>query len=293
MFNFIFKGLTKKLERSLNHSSTHFAEKNRKEISKLFDKKVYPLADKLDYIAKKRIEKTLNGLDELEHQTKNDIKYLIDHTDKKVSQNIQEIDTIRREIISDLRETIGEADYYLENRINQITLSIMEGVSSIETVTNNAFAQANFLEERIFQDANQIIDQLNEIIGGETEIIRNELKKILAHSLPNPFDKCRRTLKLETKPGMMLSDIELYRLTECYELNKIDEKTQINEILQVYGQLQLNATRMAYLARNSPELKRQAVADWIHYGILCEFWRNTVNTYQLEDSHINILLPSD
>ncbi|MDJ0795798.1 MAG: hypothetical protein QNJ51_03000 [Calothrix sp. MO_167.B12] len=293
MFSFIFRGFTKDLERSLNKSATHFTEKNRKELSKLFDSKIYPLADKLDYIAKARMEQTLNNLDELENKTKNDIQYLINHTDKKIYQNLQEIDAIRQKIIRDLRATLGETDCYLENRINQITLSIMEGISSIETIKNNTFTQAIILEDKLFQDANQIIDKLNEIIGGETEIIRNELKKILAHSLPNPFDKCRRALKLELKPGMMLSDIELYRLTECYELNKLDENTQIDEVLQIYGQLQLNATRMAYLARNSPELKRQAVADWINYGMLCDFWRNTVNNYELDGNKENILLLSE
>ena len=47
-------------------------------------------------------------------------------------------------------------------------------------------------------------------------------------------------------------------------------------MLKIYGQLQLNAARMAALARNAPELKRRAIEDWIRYGVLCEFWRNTI-----------------
>ena len=36
---------------------------------------------------------------------------------------------------------------------------------------------------------------------------------------------------------------------------------------------------MVALARNAPELKRRAIEDWIKYGLLCEFWRNTIEDY--------------
>jgi hypothetical protein len=55
MLGYIFGGFTKKLKYSLKDTSKYFAEKNRQELSKLFDKKIFPFADKLDYIAKRRI----------------------------------------------------------------------------------------------------------------------------------------------------------------------------------------------------------------------------------------------
>lgn len=77
----------------------------------------------------------------------------------------------------------------------------------------------------------------------------------------------------------MLSDWELYELSECYELSKLNENTPIDEVLKTYGQLQLNAARMAALVKNAPELKRRAIEDWLKYGVLCEFWRDTIKTY--------------
>lgn len=97
--------------------------------------------------------------------------------------------------------------------------------------------------------------------------------------MPGPFDKCRQRLKIAWKPGTMLSDWELYELSECYELSKLNENTPIDEVLKTYGQLQLNAARMAALVKNAPELKRRAIEDWLKYGVLCEFWRDTIKTY--------------
>lgn len=299
MLGYIFGGFTKKLKYSLKDTSKYFAEKNRKELSKLFDEKIFPFAERLDYIAKKRIGQTFDGLEELESTTKDDIEDLLSKADKKVQDNLQIIDNIRKDSIRDIRKTLGTADYYLENRLNQITLAVMKTISSINTLEDKVNQDINQiidklsynvdnLEEKLFQDANQIIDKIirnvNELIEGNIELVRNEFKKNLAHGLPNPFDKCRQTLKLGMKPGLMLSDIELYELNQCYELGKLDENTQIDEVLKIYGQLQLNAARMVSLVRNAPELKRRAIQDWIKYGVLCEFWLNTLQTYSLKDN---------
>ena len=88
-----------------------------------------------------------------------------------------------------------------------------------------------------------------------------------------------KSSRYQWKFGSRISDIELYQLNECYELSKLNEKTAIDEVLKVYGQLQLNSARMAALARNAPELKKRAIEDWIEYGVLCKFWRNTIEDY--------------
>lgn len=237
-------------------------------------------------------------MEELESKAKDGIEDLLNKVDEKVQDKLQVIDNIRKDSIRDIRETLGTADYYLENRLNQISLVVMKSISSINTledkvnqdinqIIDKLSDNVNNLEEKLFQDANQIIDKIlrnmDELIEGNIELVRNEFKKNLAHALPNPFDKCRQALKLGMKPGAMLSDIELYDLNECYELSKVDENTQIDEVLKIYGQLQLNAARMVSLVRNAPELKRRAIQDWIKYGVLCEFWRN-IQAYSLEDN---------
>ncbi|HEY9634259.1 MAG TPA: hypothetical protein V6D14_12670 [Coleofasciculaceae cyanobacterium] len=284
MLNFLFKGLVKKLERSAKEVSRDFVKSTGKEIGDLFDEKLYPLADKLDYIATKRIKQAIDDTDKLENKIKADIDSLLDNADEKVRHNLEKIDQVRETALRDVRETIGQTDIYLENRINQISLAVMQCLNSTQEITNNTLAEINGLEEKLFQDANQIVDKIDEAIDGKLELIRNELRRYLAHALPNPFDKCRQRLKIGLKPGARLSDIELYELNECYELSKLNENTSIDEVLKIYGQLQQNAAMMAALVKKSPELKRRAIQDWLKYGVLCEFWHDTMKSYNYTDS---------
>ncbi len=280
MLGWIFGCFIKKLERASKDVSQDFVKSAGKEISELFDKKLYPLADKLDYIAQNRVNQAKNEIEELETKTIGDIESLINQADEKVKDALENINQVREVALRDVRETIGIADKYLENRINQISLMFMEALT---LGTTAIFTEINFLEEKLFKDANQLVDKIDEAIDGKLEQIRNELKKHLAHALPNPFDKCRQRLKISLKPGARLSDIELYELSECYELSKLNEKSSIDEVLKIYGQLQHNAAMMAALVKKSPELKRIAIQDWLKYGVLCEFWRGTIKTYDSTD----------
>ncbi|OUL25340.1 hypothetical protein [Nostoc sp. 106C] len=281
MLGWIFGGFVKKLERSAKKVSRDFVKLSSKEINELFDKKVNPLADKLDYIAEQRIKQT----EQLKTQVKADIESLLDNADQKLKKNLQEIDEIRESALRDVRETVGEVDAYVENRINQISLAVMKALSQTEASFQNIIDEINILEDKFFQDANQLLDNIDIMIERNIEAIRNEFKKYTAHTLPNPFDKCRQRLNIGMKSGAMLSDVELYELNQCYELSKLSEKSSIDEVLKTYGQLQLNAARMAALVKRSPELKRRAIEDWLKYGLLCEFWRKTRRDYaHTEDS---------
>ncbi|OUL21757.1 hypothetical protein BV378_26060 [Nostoc sp. RF31YmG] len=155
----------------------------------------------------------------------------------------------------------------------------MTALSQTEVSIQKIIAEINILEDKFFQDANQLVDKIDIIIERNIEAIRNEFKKYTAHAIPNPFDKCRQRLNIGMKSGAMLSDVELYELSECYKLSKLSENSSIDDVLKTYGQLQLNAARMAALVNRSPELKRRAVEDWLKYGLLCEFWRKTMINY--------------
>ncbi|MBD1900147.1 hypothetical protein NDI44_15155 [Trichocoleus sp. DQ-A3] len=288
MLGWIFGGFIKKLERASKDVSQDFVKSAGKQIGELFDEKLYPLADKLDYIAQNRINQAKNEMEELETKTVGDIESLINQADEQVKKALENINQVREVALRDVRETIGITDTYLENRINQISLVVMEALQlgsqfTPEEINNKLIApmlvEVNLLEEKLFKDANQLVDKIDEAIDGKLEQIRNELKKHLAHALPNPFDKCRQRLKIGLKPGARLSDIELYELSECYELSKLNEKSSIDEVLKIYGQLQHNAAMMAALVKKAPELKRIAIQDWLKYGVLCEFWRGTIKTY--------------
>ncbi|BAY65748.1 hypothetical protein NIES22_58550 [Calothrix brevissima NIES-22] len=285
MLGWVFSGFVKKLERSGKKVSRDFGKSISKELN--------PLANKMDYIAKERIKeikrlehKFTDDIEKLEDKFTDDIGTLINHADHKVKENLKEIDEIRKLALSDVRKTIGEVDAYLENRINQISLAVMRALSQTEASVQKIITEINILEDIFFEDANQLVDKIDIMIERNREAISNEFKKYTAHAIPNPFDKCRQRLNIGMKSGAMLCDVELYELGECYELSKLSENSSIDDVLKTYGQLQLNAARMAVLVNRSPELKRRAIEDWLKYGLLCEFWRKTMSDYSHTENYL-------
>ncbi|BDI19487.1 hypothetical protein ANSO36C_52890 [Nostoc cf. commune SO-36] len=280
MMGWLFGGLIKQFE----GAAKKLVRESSKEIANLFDDKLYPLADKLDYIAQESINHAIERIEELESKAKVDIEYLLNTADEKIKHQLEEINNIRERFLT---ETVSKSNFYIENRINQMSLAVMQAISLSQNSIEQSLERIEYLENKLFQDANQIVDKISELIDGKFELIRNELKKYLVHGLPSPLDKCRQRLKIAWKPGGLFSDVELYELSECYELSKLDENTSIDEVLKIYGQLQQNAAMMAALVRNSPELKNRAIKDWIKYGLLCNFWRNIMNNYDFKNNLIS------
>ncbi len=282
MLGLIFGNLIKKMQNSTMKVSQDFVKSSGQEIERLFDEKLYPLADKLDYIAQKRLEESAQEIEALEIKTKADIEIILNTASDKIRENLREIDLIRQETIKSVQKTSGEIDTYLENRINQMSLAVMEALQYTQLSTSQMLSQINQLEDQIFQDGNDLIDRVEEVIDKTLEQVRMELKRYLGNSLPGVFDQCKRRLNLQWKSAHKISDIELYRLAECYELSKLNENTPIHKIEEIYGQLQLNAARMAVLVKTAPALKKIAVADWIKYGILAQFWSDTKEFYEFK-----------
>lgn len=274
MLGWIFGGLVKKLERSTKKVERDFVDRSAKKLNKL--------ANNIDYIVAKRTDKVMNRIESLENQTVQDINKIIDQADEKVKENLREIDRIRRETIEEVNQTIKQTDYYLENRINQISLVVMESIVEAKDLIRDV----ELLENKIFNDASFLIDQIEEIVDKTLEQVRGELRRHSAELIPNPFDPCRQKLGLGLKLGFQLSDIEYYRLIECYELTKLIPTTPVQTIIETYGQLQLNAARMVALTRKAPELRKFAVEDWLKYGVLCQFWSNTIKIYDSTELEI-------
>lgn len=293
MLGWIFGGFVKKLKRAANDVSRNFVKASGEEIDRLFDERLSPLADKLDYIAQQRIKESRLEIEALENKTKADIESLLAQADEKARQNLEKIDLVRQETLADIRATITETDAYLENRINQISLAVMEALEFTNYRVDKALVEVKDLENNLFVDANYLVDkliqQIDEVLEGKLEKINTILKRYLDHPLPGPFDKCKRRLNIQWKFGNQISDMDLYRLAECYELSKLDENTSIEKVVEIYGQLQLNAARLAALVRNAPTLKRIAVDDWLKYGVLSAFWYETLKEY---DSNFRMLKPS-
>lgn len=177
MLGWVFGGLVKKLERAARDVSQDLVKDASQEIERLIDEQLYPLADKLDYMAQKRIEQSIDASKELKDEFKADIETLLNNADGKARQALEEIDCLREEAIRDLRETIGKADTYLENRINQISFVVMSALKLVQEIgsefTPEAFNQRviiptlteiNLLVDNLFEEANQLVDKIDEVL---------------------------------------------------------------------------------------------------------------------------------
>ncbi|HEY9780964.1 MAG TPA: hypothetical protein V6D09_12605 [Leptolyngbyaceae cyanobacterium] len=145
MLGFIFGSLVKKLKRAASDVSDDFVKSAGQELNYFFDQKLDPLADKLDYIAQKRIEQSKVEIEELETKIKFDLEFLLNNADEKASKQIEHINQVRELAIADLRKTIGQTDACLENRINQISLVVMKALTLTEAITQNTLSEINSL----------------------------------------------------------------------------------------------------------------------------------------------------
>lgn len=202
MLGWLFGGFVRDLERAYKEALQSTGREVDRLVDHLFDDQIFPLTDRIDYLAKQRI----GDAEELEDKIKNDIEYLLNQTDGKIHENLQVINHLRENTLADIRVTLGQADTYLENRINKVSLIVMEALTATQNLSDRIGEQVNDLEEKTFRDANQLVDKINEILEGKIEQVRNELKKHLGHGVPNPLDPCRRRLNLGMKPGARLTE---------------------------------------------------------------------------------------
>ena len=151
MIGWLFGGVVKKFERA----AKDVIQESSQEISNLFDHKLKPLADQFDYVSQQRLQE----IEDLETQTKVDIENLLNHANDKVKANLQEINQLREQVIKDSQQTISQTNFYLENRINQLSLAVTEAIAGVDS----SLQRVENLENQLFADASQLIDKIDEL----------------------------------------------------------------------------------------------------------------------------------
>jgi hypothetical protein len=293
------------------NTSQGFAEPIKEEfneaVDRLFDEKLNPFADKVDYMVEKRIAQsqdavknvvtyTVNNFSDLKNQVKGDVEDLISNVDEKYKDNLkltfEEINQARAEAILGLRAMIGEVDESLENKINQVSITIMTALKEAKEISDNftpgafrtklidpTFDRIDKLETQFFQDLNGTLNKLAGITDTYVENARDKLLGILLDGWIQ--ESCKTKIGqggLLPKMVASLDDMELYRYLECIELEQIDGHILANSSIQLivdsYLQLQINAARMHIRAEglDLEELQYVCTKDWIKYGQASKFW---------------------
>ncbi|MUG95132.1 hypothetical protein F7734_23325 [Scytonema sp. UIC 10036] len=303
--------LNKAAKGASKNTAQGFAQPIKEEFNEavdhLFNEKLNPFADKVDYIAQKRIAQsqdaakdvvthTVQNFSDLKNQVKGDVDELIANVDDLYKENLrltfEEINQARAEAILGLRAMIGDIDTSLEERINQISITIMASLKEAKEISDRftpgafrrelvepTFDRIDKLETKFFQDLNGVLDKLAGIADTTISNARDKLLGLVLDGLVK--EPCRTRVGLGgllPKLVASLDDMELYRYLECVELEQIDGHIKNNSSIQLivdsYIQLQINAARMHIRAKGLgvEELQYICTKDWVKYGQASKFW---------------------
>ena len=222
-------------------------------------------AKRLDYLMNKQSEIEIESLDGC---TLTQIQKILLHHEYKLGLN--QINLCRENGIKSQANNY----VYLENIINLIALVGME-------IVINQHTGMNKLENKIEDSAKHLIEKTEDIDNRSMAEMRKELSNCFTQFWGSPFDKCKQRLAVPFKPGFLLTDGEVYQLHECYQLQKLTPHTPIDDVIKTYQTLQQNAKIMAVLESIEEQWKKQAIADWLKYSMLIDFWHDTINSNQL------------
>lgn len=301
--------LNKTARNTARSTAEGFAEPIKQEFNEamddLFSNKLNPLADKFDYIAQKRISQsqdavkdvvknTVSQFSDLKDEVKDDVDNLINSVDEKYKDNLKltftEINQARAEAILGLRAMIGDVDTSLENRINQVSITMMTALRDAKQMSDKftpeafrkklldpAFDRIDDLEKDFFQDLNGLLDKLTGMSDAAIEDTKKKFFGILEGFVEEP---CKTSIGVEGlgKLRVNLDDMQRYRYEECLKLEDIQKfintNNSVNLIRDSYIQLEINAARMNIRAKGLGILELQliCVKDWVKYGQSSKFW---------------------
>jgi hypothetical protein len=133
---------------------------------------------------------------------------------------------------------------------NSVTEKAVDQVR--EEIVEKTFSELSILRVNLKSDINEIfnkIEQLGEKIDcsveGYISGVRTDLiNRLGANALPNPFDQCRKDLKLGFVPGIKLNNPDLYLLTLCHTKNEISPDMQVTQILGKLAAMQSFASKL-------------------------------------------------
>lgn len=183
----------------------------------------------------------------------------------------------------DLVQQIFDNLIILEKRIEKLIEKVFQNLSDlIKDLKKNLvdpIVDAVFeLEEKIFEDINQVLDKIFDYFTGTVKEFKDNLYKIL-NPIFNPLDVCRQQLRLSTTPNGRLTHIDLFNLFECNQLRKLDDGgITVRDIQEVYALLQLESFKMTCLGRGAPSLQEIYMRKWLKYGQLFEIWKEFSDT---------------
>lgn len=190
--------------------------------------------------------------------------------DSTINKTSQEVQSLAQKIFDNLFE--------LETRVNTLINNFFQNLTGLlnnikANLIDPIVASILKLEEKIFEDINQVIDKIFNFFTGTVKEFKDDLLRLF-NPLPNPLDPCRQKFELGLTPTFQLTHTDIFNLFECNQLRRLnDGKTNVKEIQEIYAVLQLESFKMTCLGRGSPSFQELYMRKWLKYGQLFEIWK--------------------
>jgi len=231
---------------------------------------------------------------QIEAQLNKDIEGLLTQVDERyrgaIRDTFQEINHARAEALIDLRYTIGYVDEQLEERISQVTKSVLGALAKTDEIASNfapnkfqtdlvapALNQISQIQKQFFDQVKDLIDYLacegvSPILSSFDDVLKENIERL-------PFTKeevCSRddcetwwgkpecnpccwdpTVDLwdeHKKEAQPRTDMKLYRYYICSLESELKEDSRIQRITDNYIEL-LEFTKKVYCESRSSEKK--------------------------------------
>lgn len=279
----IFQGARQEFDTAMNGLFNDHLEPLFNDVSNNLDKVAKNNISRTEESARAILEEGIKGFKDIENQTNTHMESLLRNVDDRSRGIIQKIfaefNQARAEFILSVRTLIGEVDRDLENRINQLSLLMMDVLLQAKDFPGQiqkdlivpTIVKLGKLKDDISKDINNLLDRLGCITTVTIEIAFNRLENVL--SKENPFAKvefncdgncggwfrnqCHSCCeKVQLVHNHYNYDImERYRLAKCWRESPLDRDPLPlpSEILDAYAQLEDNATRLfCYATKSNP-----------------------------------------
>jgi uncharacterized protein YoxC len=227
---------------------------------------------------------------ELLSKTESMARGLIDQILQGVSQLRAEVESMVSNILIKVEDTVEQITQTVTNNL------VKPFFQEVDTLRKSLVEDVKEVIDYAISKADQVIDKGDRILTATIDTFRNEALKVLDFfpwDMPWDKDACRFELNIQGVPGPQLATGELYELLQCRRLKRFDEENEVKDlkvkVLQtLYADLQDQAWHLACAARGtvsgvSSALKIEAIEDWIEFGRLHQLWN------QFEDEDMAIL----
>ena len=206
---------------------------------------------------------------------------------KEVSKSISQVNTAVQATVDHVTSSLNQVIDNAAQQAKELVDEVAYDVDKVATdILQKATAAVIAIESKFFEDAEQILTQVNKIVqkgqcmeAGGAKQLQNQIYQLLSswthfYSL----SACWRGLGYGVTQSLeSLTEMQLYNYhKKCVLLSSFKPTTAPNERAQTYAQGQLYAAEYFCIGEtaNSPAFQNWFTKEWLWWGVQYNKWKN-------------------